>query len=98
MNFGIYLPNYGDAISGHSLSELAHAAEQAGWDGIFLFDHILVSKNQGYHMVDPWVALAAMAMTTSRIRIGTTLTPLARRRPWKVARETVTPPTCTGLR
>jgi alkanesulfonate monooxygenase SsuD/methylene tetrahydromethanopterin reductase-like flavin-dependent oxidoreductase (luciferase family) len=90
MNFGIYLPNYGDAISGHSLSELAHAAEQAGWDGIFLFDHILVSKNQGHHMVDPWVALAAMAMTTSRIRIGTTLTPLARRRPWKVARETVT--------
>lgn len=41
-------------------------------------------------MVDPWVALSAMAMTTQSIRLGTALTPLARRRPWKLARETVT--------
>jgi alkanesulfonate monooxygenase SsuD/methylene tetrahydromethanopterin reductase-like flavin-dependent oxidoreductase (luciferase family) len=90
MKFGIYLSNYGEAISARSLSELARASEAAGWDGFFLFDHILVSKNQGHRMVDPWVALAAMSMTTERIRLGTTLTPLARRRPWKLARETVT--------
>ncbi len=90
MNFGIYLPNYGDAISARNLAELAHSAEQAGWDGFFIFDHMLVSKNKGHQMVDPWVAMAAMAMTTERIRIGTTATPVARRRPWKLARETVT--------
>lgn len=90
MNFAIYLPNYGDAVNAQNLSELARLAEHAGWDGFFLFDHILVSKNQGHHMVDPWVALAAMSMTTKHIRLGTTLTPLARRRPWKLARETVT--------
>jgi alkanesulfonate monooxygenase SsuD/methylene tetrahydromethanopterin reductase-like flavin-dependent oxidoreductase (luciferase family) len=79
MNFAIYLPNYGDAISARTLSELANAAERAGWYGFFLFDHILVSKNQGQPYVDPWVALAAMSMTTECIRLGTTLTPLARR-------------------
>ena len=40
-------------------------------------------------MVDPWVALAAIALITTRIRLGTIVTPLARRRPWKLARETV---------
>lgn len=90
MRFGIYLPNYGEAISARSLAQLASAAEGAGWDGFFIFDHILVSKNQGHQMVDPWVALAAMAMKTDRIRMGTTVTPLARRRPWKLARETAT--------
>lgn len=90
MNFGIYLPNYGDAISARNLAELANTAEKAGWDGFFIFDHILVSKNKGHQMVDPWVALAAMAMTSEHIRLGTTVTPVARRRPWKLARETVT--------
>lgn len=90
MNFGIYLPNYGNAINARNLAELARAAEGAGWDGFFLFDQILANKIKGHQMVDPWVALAAMAMTTDLIRIGTTVTPLARRRPWKLARETVT--------
>ncbi|MEX2143535.1 MAG: TIGR03619 family F420-dependent LLM class oxidoreductase [Anaerolineales bacterium] len=90
MQFGISLPNYGDAITPLLLCEAAKAAEEAGWDGIFLWDHILVSKNQGHNMVDPWVALGAMAAVTERIRLGTTVTPIARRRPWKLARETVT--------
>lgn len=90
MKFGIYLPNYGDAISARNLAELARTADEVGWDGFFIFDHILVSKNSGHQMVDPWVALAAMAMTTEHIRLGTTATPVARRRPWKLARETVT--------
>ncbi len=90
MQFGVYLPNYGEGISARSLMELAAIAEQNGWDGFFLWDHILVSKNAGHPMVDPWVALAAMATVTERIRLGTTVTPVARRRPWKLARETVT--------
>ncbi len=47
-------------------------------------------KSQRVPLVDPWIPLAAIAMHTERIRIGTTLTPVARRRPWKLARETVT--------
>jgi alkanesulfonate monooxygenase SsuD/methylene tetrahydromethanopterin reductase-like flavin-dependent oxidoreductase (luciferase family) len=90
MNFGIYLSNYGEAVSPRQLAGYAGAAEQYGWDGFFLWDQMLVSKNSSLHIVDPWVSLAAMAMTTTRLRLGTTVTPLARRRPWKLARETVT--------
>lgn len=90
MKYGIYLSNFGKAIDARSLSDLAQEAEQAGWDGFFIWDQIHGSKSNRLPMVDPWVALAAMAMRTERIRLGTTVTPVARRRPWKLARETVT--------
>lgn len=90
MRYGIYLSNFGKAISARSLADLADEAERAGWDGFFLWDQILGSKSNRLPMVDPWVALTAMAMKTEHIRLGTTVTPLARRRPWKLARETVT--------
>lgn len=89
MRYALYLPNFGAEHSARSLAELARDAEQAGWDGIFLWDHI-IAEAEGVPMVDIWVALAAMAMTTTRIRLGATVTPLPRRRPWKLARETVT--------
>ena len=88
MQHGIYVPNFGEETSVRSLATLAHEAEEAGWDGFFIWDHILYSKSSSLPMVDPWIALAAMAMTTERIRIGTTVTPLPRRHPWKLARET----------
>ena len=86
MKYGIYLPNFGPFGNARVLADLAHDAETAGWDGFFLWDHIA-----GFDLpiVDPWVALAAVAMNTRSIRFGTTVTPLPRRRPWKVARETV---------
>jgi alkanesulfonate monooxygenase SsuD/methylene tetrahydromethanopterin reductase-like flavin-dependent oxidoreductase (luciferase family) len=90
MHFGLYLPNYGAECSARALADLAGEAEAAGWDGFFLWDHILASQTQKLQMVDPWVALTAMAMSTERIRLGTSVTPIARRRPWKLARETVT--------
>jgi len=90
MKYGIYLPNFGAEINAKNLADLARAAEEVGWDGFFLWDHILVSKTLDVPMVDPWVALTAMAIATARIRIGTSVTPIARRRPWKLARETVT--------
>lgn len=90
MKYGLYVPNFGNAISAQSLADLAQNAEQAGWDGFFIWDHILHSKSQALPLVDPWISLAAMAVQTKRIRIGTTITPIARRRPWKLARETVT--------
>lgn len=86
MKFGIYLPNFGAYGYAHVLADLACDAEKAGWDGFFLWDHI---AGDTLPYVDPWVALAAIAMDTHTIRIGTTVTPLPRRRPWKIARETV---------
>ena len=87
MNYGFSLPNFGAAWHPRLLADLAYEAEQAGWDGVFLWDHI--SFGVEMPMGDPWVALAAMAMRTERVKLGPMVTPLARRRPWKVARETV---------
>lgn len=87
MRFGIELPNIYDA---RSCGELAALAERAGWDGIFLEDYMIHNSAPDCPTYDPWISLAAMAMRTERIRLGTTVTPLPRRRPWKLARETVT--------
>jgi alkanesulfonate monooxygenase SsuD/methylene tetrahydromethanopterin reductase-like flavin-dependent oxidoreductase (luciferase family) len=88
MHFAIDTPNFGDYSEPRLLAELAREAEIAGWDGFFLWDHI--GASWPFPICDPWVALAAMAMTTQRIKLGTLVTPLPRRRPWKLARETVT--------
>jgi alkanesulfonate monooxygenase SsuD/methylene tetrahydromethanopterin reductase-like flavin-dependent oxidoreductase (luciferase family) len=69
------------------VAELAREVEEAGWDGVFYWDGICVGAMETY---DPWVVMAAMAMRTERVRIGAVLTPPARRRPWKLARETAT--------
>jgi len=78
MKFGFVLP-YGDA---RVVAELAKQAEETGWDGFFVWDPVWG--------IDPWVSLAAAAMVTDRIRLGTMITPLSRRRPWKLAGETAT--------
>jgi len=88
MLFAIDTPNFGDYSEPRLLAELAREAEAAGWDGFFLWDHI--GANWPFPVGDPWIALAAMAMTTERIKLGTLVTPLPRRRPWKLARETAT--------
>ncbi len=98
MHFGVYLPNFGAETSALALAELAREAEKAHWDGFFIWDHILANKHQKLPMVDPWVALTAVAMQTKRIRFGTTVTPIARRRPWKLARETTTLDNLSGGR
>lgn len=67
-------------------AELAAEAEAAGWDGVFSFDAIAIGELELY---DPWVVMSAIAMRTTRVRIGAILTPPARRRPWKLARETM---------
>ena len=87
MKYGLYLPNFGPFGDARLLAELARDAERAGWDGFFLWDHI--ARPGAPPVVDPWIALAAIAVATEHIRIGALVTPLARRRPWKVARETV---------
>jgi alkanesulfonate monooxygenase SsuD/methylene tetrahydromethanopterin reductase-like flavin-dependent oxidoreductase (luciferase family) len=84
MQYGFILP-HGDI---HTLAEMAHEAETAGWDGVFYWDGIYIQ--QAGPMYDPWIVLAAMALRTERVRLGLILTPPSRRRPWKLARETVT--------
>jgi alkanesulfonate monooxygenase SsuD/methylene tetrahydromethanopterin reductase-like flavin-dependent oxidoreductase (luciferase family) len=87
MRFAINVPNFGPFGDARTLAELAREAEAAGWDGFFVWDHIAPWPAPA---ADPWVALAAMATATSRLVLGALVTPLPRRRPWKVAREAVT--------
>ena len=88
MRYAIDTPQFGPYSDPRLLAQLAHEAEDAGWDGFFIWDHI----NVGWldPVADPWIALAAMACATQRIRLGPVVTPLPRRAPWKLAREAVT--------
>jgi alkanesulfonate monooxygenase SsuD/methylene tetrahydromethanopterin reductase-like flavin-dependent oxidoreductase (luciferase family) len=88
MKYAFDLPQFGPYANPRLLAELAHDAESAGWDGFFLWDHIQVGWPDA--VADPWIALAAIACSTSRILLGPIVTPMFRRRPWKLARETVT--------
>ncbi len=91
MQYGVYVPNFGPYGDARILAELAHEAEKAGWNGFFIWDQVSkTTLTPGIDaMVDPWVALAAIALHTHTIRLGPLVTPLSRRRPWVVARETV---------
>jgi alkanesulfonate monooxygenase SsuD/methylene tetrahydromethanopterin reductase-like flavin-dependent oxidoreductase (luciferase family) len=91
MRFAINLPNFGSFGDARLLADLAHEAEDAGWDGFFLWDHMqFFVPGQRVPVVDPWVALTAIALATSRIKLGPMVTPIPRRRPWKLARESAT--------
>ena len=82
MKYGFIIPG-GDI---HTVADLAAEAEAAGWDAAFYWDGINI---QDMPMYDPWVTMAAMALRTRRVRLGAIVSPLSRRRPWKLARETV---------
>ena len=88
MKFAIDLPNFGPYADPHLTAEIAHEAEDSGWDAVWLWDHVW--RDEGVPYGDPWILLAAMALATKRVRIGPMVTPLPRRRPWTVAREAVT--------
>lgn len=90
MKYGLALPVGGVCGDPRVLAGLAALAEESGWDGVFIEDYIVYQGKEDLPTCDPWVALAAMAMRTGHIYLGTTITPLSRRRPWKVAKETVT--------
>lgn len=90
MRHALTLPPYGDLADPAALVEVAVAAEDAGWDAVFLWDHVLRRPDDPQETADPWVAMAAIAIATERIRIGPMVTPITRRRPIKLARETTT--------
>jgi len=89
MQYALSLPNVGTYGDARTLADLACLAEEAGWDGFFLWDTIHYQAEEKA-VCDPWIALAAIAMRTEQIKIGTMVTVPTRRRPWKMARETVT--------
>src|SRR3954463_12283688 len=90
MRFGVSLPNFGTGVDAAAVAEWARAAETAGWDGLFLWDHLFAFAEGPVETVDPWIALTAAACATTTIRLGTLVTPLPRRRPVVVARQTAT--------
>ena len=83
MKFGVIV-TMGDP---RTAADLAAEAEAAGWDGVFYWDGVSLGEMDTY---DPWVVMAAMAMRTEKVTLGAIVTPPARRRPWKLARETMT--------
>jgi len=87
MRFGLSLPDGGECGDPRFLVELAERAEAAGWDGLFLEDYVTYQGEPDEPTANVWTALAAIALRTSRMRLGTAVTPLPRRRPWNVARE-----------
>lgn len=87
-NYGLYVPNFGRAAHPSVLAKLAVEAEKSGWDGFFLWDH-LVEWNKPIPVYETFTSLSAIAVGTSRIRIGTTISPLPKYKPWIIARKTV---------
>lgn len=85
---GVFVAPFGQLADPHKLVDLAATAEESGWDGVFLWDHVL--RPESNEIVDTWVALGAMAAATTRIRLGPMVTPIPRRRPIKLAREILT--------
>ena len=88
MRHALYVPPFGTFGDPALLVDLARDAEASGWDGFFLWDHLHFETDVPF--VDAWIALTAIASATEHLRIGPLITPLPRRRPWKVAREAVT--------
>jgi alkanesulfonate monooxygenase SsuD/methylene tetrahydromethanopterin reductase-like flavin-dependent oxidoreductase (luciferase family) len=90
MRFGLTMPNFGEFANPATVIELSRLAETAGWDGVFVWDHINPFGEMPVDVADPWILLTAMAAATERVAIGPMVTPLPRRRPWVVARQTAT--------
>jgi alkanesulfonate monooxygenase SsuD/methylene tetrahydromethanopterin reductase-like flavin-dependent oxidoreductase (luciferase family) len=87
LKYAVNLPIFERYSDARYLAELARDAEDAGWDGFFIWDHM--ATPWGDQIGDPWISLAAIAMNTSRVKLGPMVTPLPRRRPHKVAKESV---------
>ncbi|HZX04628.1 LLM class flavin-dependent oxidoreductase [Kribbella sp.] len=89
MKFAIWVPLFDELSDPLEVARLAAAAEEAGWDGFFVWDQLWWSPPVRA-VSDPWITLSAIATATERLRLGPMVTPVARRRPTKLLRETTT--------
>jgi alkanesulfonate monooxygenase SsuD/methylene tetrahydromethanopterin reductase-like flavin-dependent oxidoreductase (luciferase family) len=88
VKFGLFIPPFGELAEPGRVADLAVVAEEAGWSGFFLWDHVLSAP--GVPVADAWITMAAVATATSDIRFGPMVLPLSRRRPWTLARQIAT--------
>jgi alkanesulfonate monooxygenase SsuD/methylene tetrahydromethanopterin reductase-like flavin-dependent oxidoreductase (luciferase family) len=88
VRYGICLANIGTYSDPRVGVRVAEEAEATGWDGVFIWDHLAFVW--GEPAADPWITLAAIASATSRVRVGTAVTPVARRRPQVLAQQVAT--------
>jgi alkanesulfonate monooxygenase SsuD/methylene tetrahydromethanopterin reductase-like flavin-dependent oxidoreductase (luciferase family) len=89
MRYAVWIPLFDELADPLVVARLAASAEEAGWDGMFVWDQ-LWWRPPTSAVADPWITLAAVAVATERLRIGPMVTPVARRRPVKLLRETTT--------
>jgi alkanesulfonate monooxygenase SsuD/methylene tetrahydromethanopterin reductase-like flavin-dependent oxidoreductase (luciferase family) len=89
MHAAVFVPIFDELSDPRLMADLAVLAEERGWDGFFIWDH-LQYRPPVQSAMDPWIAMAAIACRTERLIIGPMVTPIARRRPAKLAREVVT--------
>src|ERR687898_152555 len=89
MRSGLWFPLFDELAEPAEVARLAAEAEEAGWHGVFVWDQ-LRWREPIRHVADPWITLTAIATATEDVMLGPMVTPLARRRPAKVARETAT--------
>lgn len=97
MRCAAFLPLFDELADPRVVARLAAEAEQAGWDGVFVWDHIAY-RPPVQAVADPWVTLAAIACATEQVRLGPMVTPLPRRRPVKLAREVASVDVLSGGR
>jgi alkanesulfonate monooxygenase SsuD/methylene tetrahydromethanopterin reductase-like flavin-dependent oxidoreductase (luciferase family) len=100
VRYGLVIPNWEAGSDVGRLVEVAIAAEEGGWDGVFLADHLIfpppseigaLSVPETFlPMPDPWISLAGIATATKRVALGTWITPVPRRQPWQLARDLAT--------
>ena len=98
MRYSVNVANFGEFAAPEVFAKVARRAEEAGWDGLLVWDHVVEEKQLRRQIADPWILLAAAALATRRIKLGTAITPVARRRPAKLAREVTTLDRLTGGR
>jgi alkanesulfonate monooxygenase SsuD/methylene tetrahydromethanopterin reductase-like flavin-dependent oxidoreductase (luciferase family) len=100
VRYSVNIPNFGDFADPRAVAAVAEAAEAAGWDGLFVWDHVVQVKaeRRGLPFGDPWMLLTAAALVTTRLRLGPLVTPLARRRPEQLARQVATLDVLSGGR
>jgi hypothetical protein len=98
MRFSINIPNFGDFADAGAVAKVASAAEDAGWDALFVWDHVVHDKRFQRSFGDPWMLLTAAALATTRIKLGPMVTPVPRRRPQPLARQVSTLDNLSGGR